>query len=203
MVNLADMLVTARRILRSTRGKVFLSLYWSGTDAIAHTYGPFTEEFVAEFRSVDGMLKREWDEKLSETVLILASDHGFVAMDREDYHQLSETVNCRYLLRLPVGEPRASYLFVREGQVRAMAEFVAERFGDGLVCLDSREALSMGLFGQGEMRPEVANRIGDLLLVSTDRTGLFHPYPDALMLKGMHGGLTPHEMLVPLLVTRL
>ena len=203
MVDFADMLVSTRHILRSAQGKVFLSLYWSGTDTIAHTYGPFTEEFVAELRSVDGALEREWQDQLDGTLLILSSDHGFVAMEPEDYYQLSAMVSRRYLVRLPAGEPRASYLFVRDGQMRALAEFATERFGDGLICLDARTALSTGLFGQGETKPEVANRIGDLLLVSTDRTALFHPYPDALLLKGMHGGLTPHEVLVPLIVTRL
>jgi hypothetical protein len=202
-VDFTDMLVAARRILRSAQGEVFLTLYWSGTDTIAHTYGPFTEEFAAELRSVDGALEREWGNELGGTLLILSSDHGFVGMEKEDYYQLSEGVSRRHLVRLPVGEPRASYLFVREGQMRAMAEFATERFGDGLVCLDAGEALAMGLFGRGEMSSEVERRIGDLLLVSTDRTGLFHPYPEALMLKGMHGGLTPHEMLVPLIVTRL
>ena len=201
-VDLADLFVVSRRMLRSESGKLFLSLYWGGVDAVAHTYGPYTEEFVATFRALDGILEREWRDQLDGVLLIVTSDHGFVAMDRGGYHQLSQAEN-RCLLRLPVGEPRASYLFVRDGQRRVMAEHVSERLDDSLICLDSHEALSMGLFGVGEPKPEVASRIGDLLLVSTGQTGLFHPYPDAAMLKGMHGGLTPQEMMVPLIVARL
>lgn len=201
-VDLADLFVASRRMLRSESGKLFLSLYWGDVDAVAHTYGPFTEEFVATFRALDGVLEREWRDQLDGALLIVTSDHGFVAMNRGDYHQLSQAEN-RCLLRLPVGEPRASYLFVRDGQRQAMAELAAAQFDDSLICLDSHAALSMGLFGTGELKPEVASRIGDLLLVSTDRTGLFHPYPDAAMLKGMHGGLTPQEMIVPLIVARL
>ena len=202
-VDLADLFVVARRLLSSESGKRFLTLYWGGIDAVAHTYGPYTEEFVAAFRALDGMLEREWRGRLAETLLIVASDHGFVTMDRGDYDQLSEEMSRRYLVRLPVGEPRASYLFVRDGEMSAMAELAAAQFDDSLICLDSREAISMGLLGRGEAKEEVARRIGDLLLVSTGRTGLFHPYPDATRLKGMHGGLTAQEMIVPLIVTRL
>ena len=53
------------------------------------------------------------------------------------------------------------------------------------------------------MRAEVADRIGDVVVVSTGKTAIFHPYKDAAMLKGVHGGLTAHEMFVPLIVSKL
>lgn len=204
VVSFSDMLVVTRRLLQRARREVFLSLYWGGTDAIAHTHGPWTEEFIAELRAVDSAIARELEGQVEETLLILTSDHGFVQMDKSDYRLISDVPELsRDLLLPPVGEPRASYLFVREGRKQAVREAIAERFGGGLVCLDARAALQAGLFGQGEVKPEVYDRIGDLVVVSTGKAAIHHPYKDAVMLKGMHGGMTPHEMLVPLIVSQL
>ena len=204
VVNFSDMLVETRQALRRASGKIFLSLYWGATDAIAHTHGPWTEEFVAELRAVDVAISRELEGQVGETLLIVLSDHGFVRMTKSDYRQVSDAPEiARSLLLPPVGEPRASYLFVREGRKQAVIEVIEERFGGDLVCLEASSALKAGLFGRGTVKPEVTERIGDLLVVSTGRAAIHHPYKDAAMLKGMHGGLTAHEMLVPLIFSKL
>ena len=204
VVTLSDMLVVTRQILRRGTARVFISLYWGATDAIAHKYGPWTEEFVAELRAVDAAISRELEGKTEEMLFIISSDHGFVQMAKPDYRQVSDEPElARDLLLPPVGEPRASYLFVREGRKQAVINAIEDRFGGGLVCLDAGSALDAGLLGQGAIKPEVVDRIGDLLVVSTGRAAIHHPYKDAAMLKGMHGGLTAHEMLVPFIVSKL
>jgi len=204
VVSFSDMLVVTRRVLQKAREKAFLSLYWGGTDAIAHTYGPWTQEFTAELRTIDSAIERELKGQVKETLLVISSDHGFVPMRGSNYKVIAEDSDLMGdLLLPPVGEPRASYLFVRKGRKQAVAELVTEHFGEDLVCLDARVALQAGLFGRGEVKPEVYDRIGDLIVVSTGEVALHHPYKDAARLKGMHGGLTSQEMLVPLLVSPL
>jgi len=204
VVNLSDMLVVARRILQRTSGRAFVSLYWGGTDAIAHIHGPWTEEFAAELHTVDTAIARELEGQVGQALFIITSDHGFVPMEASDYRLIKDEPELsRNLVLPPVGEPRATYLYVREGKKRAMAEMIRERFGDELICLDAGSALEAGLFGQGPVKAEVADRIGDLLVISVGKTALFHPHKDAAMLKGVHGGLTAREMLVPLIVSRL
>jgi hypothetical protein len=201
--NLSDMLVAARRAVQRATGKAFVYLYWSETDSIAHAHGPESEESTAELRSVDAALGRELGEACG-TVFMITSDHGFVTMERQDYARIDEDpLLMRDLVLPPVGEPRASYLFVREGRRRAVADRIAERFAGDLVCLDSHEALERGLFGRGDVHAAVPDRIGDLVVASTGRKGLYYPFPGSVMLKGMHGGLTKEEMLVPLIVSRL
>jgi len=203
VVDFADMLVATRGLLRQVRGPAFISLYWPGADTIAHTYGPWTEQFTAELRAIDSALECELAGQAGDALFLLASDHGFVAMERADYRSLFDQPDLeRDLLLPPLGEPRASYLYVREGRKEAVAEKIAA-LGGGLVCLDARAALSSGLFGRGPVKEEVPDRIGDLVVVSTGKAGLLHPYKDSPPLKGMHGGLSPQEILVPLLLSRL
>jgi len=202
VVNFSDMLVSARRILRRAKGRTFLSLYWGGTDAIAHTYGPWTDEFTAELRSIDTLLGRELLDKVGDTLFIISADHGFVPMRESDYHEISHIPELEHgLLLPPVGEPRASYLYLRGGSRKRVQEAIEEYLSGGLVAIDSETALSSGLFGQGRVRPQVHDRIGDLIVVSTGPAAILHPYKDAVKLKGMHGGLTKEEMLVPLIVS--
>ncbi len=86
-----------------------------------------------------------------------------------------------------------------------MVEDVARRWRerlDGLALVLTRdEAVTAGWFG--EVRPDVLPVLGDLVVaalgdagVADSRTQTAH----SLRLRGMHGSLTPGEMLVPLVV---
>ncbi len=201
---LSDMLVAARRLARGTVGRAFVQLYWPETDTLAHLHGPRSEEFTAELRAVDAALQRELDAAVPGAVLVISSDHGLVSMENQDYVEIAQDQELMHDLVLPpVGEPRASYLFVRAGREEAVAERIREKFGRDLLCLDSRSAIQSGLFGRGKQNRALADRIGDLVVVSTGKNALYYPYKDAAMLRGMHGGLTDEEMLVPLIVCPL
>ncbi len=204
VVNFSDMLVLARQLLQKARGKTFLSLYWGGTDAIAHTYGPWTEEFTAELHALDAAIGREFIDRIDDTLLIISSDHGFIPMRESDYYDISHIPELEHgLLLPPTGEPRASYFYLREGARKRVLAAIDEHLSGGLVAIDSETALSSGLLGTGAVKEEVHDRVGDLIVVSTGKTAILHPYKDAVRLKGMHGGLTREEMLVPLIVSKL
>ncbi len=201
---LSDMLVMARELLERATGESFLSMYWPGLDTIAHVRGPDTDAYLAEWRFIDDALRRELLGRVGKTLLILSSDHGFVPMAPEDYVRLSDTPNVeRSLLLPPVGEPRASYLYIRNGSKDLVSKQLDRREEDGLVCVESRTLIEDGLLGDGPPHPEIEHRIGDLAVVSTGHAGVFHPYHDAILLRGLHGGLTEQEMLVPLIACPL
>lgn len=204
MVDLADMLVSARQILARAEGKTFLSLYWGATDAIAHVRGPQTEAFTATLRSIDDVLERELAGAVGNTLIIISADHGFMAMEESDYLVIADYPELEQNLLLPpVGDTRAAYLFVRNGKKAEVKRFITKHFGDTLLCLDSDRALEAGLFGLGEIKPEVRDRIGDLVVISTGSEALYHEQKESSKIKGMHGGLTPQEMLVPFIISRL
>ena len=201
---LSDMLVTARQTLERADAKTFVSLYWPGLDTIAHVRGPNTDTYVAELLAVDSALQREIVGRVGRTLLILTADHGFVPMSDDDYIQLDDHVDmASTLLFPPVGEPRASYFFTRNGAKDAIARVLKETPDGGLICLEPSELLDSGILGTGTLHPEIENRLGDLAAVATGSAGIYHPYADAVKLRGMHGGLTADEMLVPLLVSEV
>lgn len=199
-----DMCVTARQILDRDESRTFVTLYWPGLDAVAHVRGPETDAYIAEARSIDHTLRHELVDRVDRTLLVLTSDHGFVPMEPSDYKRLSSFDGLEDASLLPpVGEPRASYLFLRQGANLASAAEGPELLDGDLLRLTADQAIALGLFGNGEIHPETRHRIGDLVLASTGRAGILHPYPDTIPLRGMHGGLTEDEMLVPLIATAL
>jgi len=203
-VSLPDMFVRTREILQESRGKTFVSLYWPGLDSVAHALGPNSESYRAEFCAVDDAIRRGLVGQAEDTLLIVTSDHGFVPMSPEDYLLLNSEFDAdRALLMPPVGEPRASYLFTRYGNKDIIKNTFAEPREDGMICLESQKLVETGLLGINHPHPEIANRIGDLALLSTGSGGTFQDYPDAALLRGMHGGLTEDEMLVPLIIAPL
>jgi hypothetical protein len=69
--------------------------------------------------------------------------------------------------------------------------------------VDTREALDAGLWGPGPLHPETRSRLGDLLLLATGNGWLADSTGQMPEFRGMHGGLTSEEMLVPSLWLRL
>jgi hypothetical protein len=73
------------------------------------------------------------------------------------------------------------------------------------------DAVELGLFGPGRLSERAAERIGEVLLFPRGTLQLVAPPPENLdrnmpkapVFRGLHGGLTPEEALVPLLAVRV
>jgi hypothetical protein len=111
-----------------------------------------------------------------------------------------------HLVVAPTGEGRARYLHARHGHKDAVRAYVTGRFGAISTLIDSEEAIARGLFGTAPPTPQTLERIGDFVLLPHENW-YFHHYPTErlkpMQLVGRHGGLSPEEMLVPLLALRL
>jgi hypothetical protein len=74
------------------------------------------------------------------------------------------------------------------------------RFGDRIWAFTREQAIAGGLFG--DVRAEVAPRIGDVMIAARDALALYDTRrvrPTALEVVGQHGSLTKAEREVPLL----
>src|SRR5262249_42479345 len=67
--------------------------------------------------------------------------------------------------------------------------------------LDSGQALERGLFGHGEPHPAVRSRIGEIIALALRDACLWRSDTPAEVrrVRGLHGGLSEAEMLLPLL----
>lgn len=186
----------------SRPGRSFLGVYYPTLDTLAHLYGPgspaCTTEVTTFFRLLGEFLPRA-----RGAVLLLTADHGFYEIDPEQdvvFCQRHQALR-RGLLLPPVGDSRAAYLFLRPGKENQVREFFAHRFQGDFLVLSPEEALARKLWGLEEAGPEARARLGDLVVLSQGRRLLV--WEREFKLRGMHGGLTQEELLVPLLAKAL
>jgi hypothetical protein len=97
------------------------------------------------------------------------------------------------------GEPRARYLYLREGALDDVLAAWCERLGDGAVVCARDEAIDAGWFGPVTDRYRA--RIGDVVVAALADIAVVDSrrHSREARLLGHHGSVTAAEQLVPLL----
>jgi hypothetical protein len=208
-VSSSDLWFSLRALLeRRPAEQALFVAYWSKVDTIAHVYGPSSGALPAEIDNFAYSFEREFLRRLSPaaregTLFLLTADHGQIDTPPAEAIYLRDHPALRDSLLMGfTGDPRAAYLTVRSGEAGRVRDYLETHLGSELHVLDSQAALSAGLFGGGRFAPETPFRIGDLIALPRARQFLYDG-DDVPHMQGRHGGLSPQEMLVPLLVSRL
>src|SRR5260221_1334716 len=182
---------------------LYIYAYWSGVDRVAHWYGPRGPEHAAEAALLDRDLERALgDRDTGDTLVILTADHGHASVDPTRLIDLEADTELRALLRNPIaGEPRVVFLHTdRPAEVKAHLENV---YPGTFFLFDREEAIAEGLFGRGDPAL-VRARVGEVLaMLSDDRAStVVHVDGQVVLHRGAHGGMTPDEMRIPVLLLR-
>jgi hypothetical protein len=182
---------------------VYVYAYWSGVDTAAHWYGPRGAEHAAEAALFDRDLERALgDRPPGDTLVILTADHGHASVDPTRLVDLEADTELRALLRNPIaGEPRVVFLHTdRPAEVKAHLE---QTYPGAFLLFDREEAIASGLFGRGDPAL-VRARVGEVLaMLGGDRASTVVRVDGQVVLHhGAHGGMTPDEMRIPVLLWR-
>jgi hypothetical protein len=94
------------------------------------------------------------------------------------------------------------YLFIKPGQADHVRSYFDQTWPGQFTFLDPSEAVAKGLFGPGTPHPRLADRLGDLIVAARDEAYLWWADKENPLI-GQHGGLSPEEMIVPLLTVML
>jgi predicted AlkP superfamily pyrophosphatase or phosphodiesterase len=204
----SDLWVQLRHLLSETRGsQAFITAYWSGLDTLAHAYGPETDHCEAEFQSVNHLLSRQFLDSLTAadregTLLLITADHGQINVPPEQILDADQDPELSQHLMMPVmGESRAAFVHPRPGRSKAVRDYLEASYPDWFIVRDSVEVLESGLVGK-PIADETYARAGELIVLPRGTRALQQTQP-SVPLVGRHGGLTPEEMLVPLIGARL
>ena len=133
-----------------------------------------------------------------DTLFLLTADHGFTDVQGlclEDFPALADT-----LARQPSIEPRAMNLFLKPGRQEDFLRHWQAAMGDSYTLYTHQQVLDKALFGPGPNHPMLEAMVGDYLAVARTPLTMFpnRGYRDAMV--ATHGGLTPQELSVPLIV---
>lgn len=206
----SDFWVTLRRVLHEHRDeRMLLSGYWPAVDTLAHRYGPEDETDEAEILAISTLMERLFLDRLVPedrrgTLLLLTADHGQILTPPEEISVLADhPVLSDMLLMRPVGESRVPFFYVRQGMLDNALEYLTDQFSDRFVFLTREQVLRSGLLGPGPVYRETVFRLGDIVGIARGQAAMVADQEGVTRLTGRHGGLTPEEMLVPLLAVRL
>lgn len=183
---------------RSTR---LVYLYTGEIDTVGHHKGWRSWEWGEETATVDFELARLVRSVPRGTTVLITADHGMVDVHHDDKIDVGRTPALAQDVLLVAGEPRAAHVHCAPGQADAVADRWREILGDTAWVLHRREAEALGLFGAvADRHREV---IGDLVVAARGNRAVLDSRTQSgpsLGLVGMHGSLTPDEVLVPLIV---
>lgn len=212
------MLDTMVKTLEGAKGRTLVYAYYGGLDGVAHDQGPDSGMAAAELTmlsaALNGMLFRKLSPKAAEdTLFILASDHGQVQVEPERTTYLNSDRTLMSSMRKgrdgktipPVGGPRDIFLHVRDDKVEEAQEHLRRSLGGRAVVMTAGVAAENGLFGPGEAGERFRRRVGSLLVLPKGSETVWYEHvPGKRMeLRGIHGGLSAKEMLVPLAVAEM
>jgi hypothetical protein len=193
---LGERLVAVQAATRFPRSVAYM--YEGDLDWTGHRYGVDSPQWRAQLSMVDMAAQRFREELPPHVRVLVVADHGMV--DATRHVDIDEHDGLRDGVALVGGEPRLRYLYCDNGAVEDVADRWRAVLGARAEVLLGDEAVARGWFG--EVDPQVRPRLGDVVVAARGDTTVVstrdNPYEARLI--GMHGSLTPAEMLIPVIV---
>ncbi len=203
---LFDRIVDAVRA--PAEGRRFVYAYYPEIDAASHDHGPDSLEVAAELWRIDEAFGRLLERlKGTDTAVLVTADHGFIEAPADRNLELDRHPAIASMLSRPLcGERRLAYAYVLPECSADFPAALRAEFGDAVRAVPSAALVADGWFGpdRGHDHPSFPSRIGDWTLMMAPGWTLkdWLPGERRHRLVGVHGGTTPEEMYVPLLMAR-
>ncbi|WP_182526440.1 alkaline phosphatase family protein [Nocardioides dongkuii] len=187
--------------LAASAGRPSLTyLYEGDLDWTGHRYGVSSSQWLQQLAIIDAEAEQLREALPPETRLVVVADHGMVDSPPEHRVDVDEQLELRDGVMLLGGEARFRHLYCQRGAVDDVAATWAQVLGERAEVMTRDAAIARGWFGA--VRPSVLPRLGDVLVASRGDHGVFSSvdFGYETTLVGLHGSLTPDEMLIPVLV---
>jgi hypothetical protein len=175
-------------------------VYDGDLDWTGHRYGVDSEQWRTQLSMTD-QAAESLREKLDPAVrIVVIADHGMIDADEASRVDVDAHPELRDGVALLGGEARFRHLYCSGGAVSSVVDTWRSFLGDRATVMSRDEAFEAGWFGS--VAAAVRPRIGDVVVASRGTTAVLssRDFPYEARLVGMHGSLTPAEMLVPVLV---
>ncbi|WP_138442906.1 alkaline phosphatase family protein [Sinomonas susongensis] len=198
---------TAAAATLAAAPRMLLYFYLNELDKAGHVAGCGSRAWEEALEEVDACIRRLDAQLPANTLVLVTGDHGMVDVAEEHRIDFGADPELVEGIRFTAGEPRMVHLHLEDpaddGALRGVVERWQERFGKQAWIMTKAQAIAQGLFG--EVRPEVEQRIGDVIVAPHGELALYdgrRVRASAFTMVGQHGSLTKAERLVPLIAFR-
>jgi hypothetical protein len=175
-------------------------LYDGDLDWTGHKWGVASSQWLMQLSMIDAEAEQLREALPSDVRLLVVADHGMVDSPAEDRTDIDEHPELRDGLALVGGEARFRHLYCQNGAVDDLVATWTAVLGDRAEVMSRETAIRRGWFGPVDA--SVLPRLGDVVVACRGEHAVVSttdfPYENQLV--GLHGSLTPDEMLIPLLV---
>lgn len=216
---LAEAVSNLHILLAQAREPSYFFLYFDKIDVLCHAYGPSSPQVAAEIDHVMLLLERLlidpiWRENSSEkTLLIVTADHGQIEVDPQTVVYLNVDPALTAVEQsfrrtgsgtpiVPAGCPRDMFLYVRDDALRDVQHFLARGLSGVADVVATEQLLKHGYFGIPPFSRKFLDRLGNLVILPHAGESVWWYEKDKYSMSqyGHHGGLTPQEAEIPLLL---
>ena len=176
-------------------------LYDADLDWTGHKYGVASHQWLQQLAMIDAEAE-QLRETLPQSVrLVVVADHGMVDSSPASRVDVDELTELRDGVALLGGEARFRHLYCHTGAVADVVAPWPSVLGDRASVLTREQAIQRGWFGP--VATAVLPRLGDVVVAAHGDLAVLSSadFPYEAKLVGLHGSLTPEEMLIPLLVS--
>ncbi len=175
-------------------------LYDGDLDWTGHKYGVDSPQWLQQLTAIDSEAMQLREALPDEVRLAVVADHGMVDSTPGSRVDVDQHDELRDGLVLLGGEARFRHLYCEDGASTSVAGRWAETFGDRAEVLIREAAIERGWFGP--VTEAVLPRLGDVVVAARGDLAMFSSkdFGYEMSLVGLHGSLTPDEMLIPILV---
>ncbi len=176
-------------------------MYDGDLDWTGHRYGVDSPQWEQQLSMIDAAAEHLRETLPPATRIVVVADHGMV--DSPEEHRIDVDAEDPALtdgLFLLGGEARFRHLYCRSGALPETMAAWQQVVGDRAEVVEREDAIARGWFGPVD--PLVRPRLGDLLVACRGDFAVMSSkaFPYEMTLVGLHGSMTPAEMLVPLIV---
>lgn len=176
-------------------------LYDGDLDWTGHKYGVASMQWLSQLSMIDAEAEQLREALPPHVRLVVVADHGMVDSPAESRVDVDEHLDLRSGVALLGGEARFRHLYCQGGAVGDVVATWRELLGPRAEVLTREDAVGRGWFGP--VTSSVLPRLGDVVVACHGDTAILssEDFPYEATLVGLHGSLTPDEMLIPLLVS--
>lgn len=189
-----------RKLLKKVHENSYIFFYIEDPDKMEHRYGPGSPEHVEALRYIASMFNDLFRDLVGEDIAVtISSDHGFTPVNKKTYvsgiRELMKTNNGKAIPE--TWSPRDMMLHTDSPE--DMKNLLEDQLHGCAEILTGNEILKMGLMGRNAISETYISRMGDLLVLPYSGNTIWYKYYDDDIIKdrGMHGGLSREEIIIP------
>lgn len=206
------------RVLAKEESPAFYLLYYDTIDTTSHIAGPGSQDVVDELKYFFQTLEQRFYQKLrqltGDTLLMITADHGQIEVSPDTTCYLNRELPdiTRYLRTnqagaplVPAGSSRDMFLYIKEELLDEAIEHLKNVLAGRAEVHTTQDLITQNLFGSPKPSNAFLSRVGNLVILPYEHETVWWLEPGRFTMRfqGHHGGLTPEEMEIPLLLLPL